>query len=264
MSTSWLILFLKEVEAINSIRRDLDRLYTKRKTIVELENDLIIIDLITACYDNLDIEREALTQLKANPKLTIFKTVISALIGIIYFSAAFLTGQIVALAVAGLFFVGTASLAWPIVLVSLIVGLSALAVYWFVERPSIEKLISSLFGFDQDKIDEFCNPEKVHREKMKLEELKTNITICKESMQTNLIENSELEGAMQEAKQELEALKLSYPRLEKTDNNPTKLSMYKSQNELSPVQQQNNFFNAKLSRPTSINNNQLSSVFLNI
>ncbi|MBA2709151.1 MAG: hypothetical protein H0U57_00960 [Tatlockia sp.] len=251
--------YLKEMKALKSIRRGLDNLFPQRKTIDELENDLLIIDLIIARHSNLDIERKFLIQLKSETTLTVLKYVIPGLIGIIYFSTAFFTGQTVALAIAGLFVAGTAPLAWPIVLVSVAIGLAALAVYWYVERPSIEKLVVSLFGWDPDQIEELCNPDKVEKEKSKLEDLKINITICKEEMLTRLFESNEWEKTLQAAENELEVLEKNDQRFVKDEKQESKLPAHSS-----IADQQDSFFNSKIFQSASSNDKQWTANFLNI
>jgi hypothetical protein len=244
-------IYLKEVESLKAIRRSLDSLYSKRQTVKELDGDLLIMELLIARYTKLDSEREALTQLEADKKLTALKYFISGLIGIIYFSTAFFTGQVVALAIAGLFVAGTAPLAWPIVVASVAIGLAALAVYWYVERPSIEKLISSLFGLDQEKIEEFCNPEKVNEEKAKLEQLQTNISACKDYMVANSSEDVEFEEANKETSLQSSANTTEIFR--KTLRKSNSLSA------LTIAEEPDGFFSRQRPRSTSLNENQLST-----
>jgi hypothetical protein len=215
-----------------------------------LEEDLQIMELIIARFSKLDKEREALTQLEKDKKLTALKYIAYGVIGLIYFSSSFFIGQAMALAIAGLFVAGTAPLSWPIVLASVAIGLSALAVYWYVERPSIEKLVSRLFGLDQDKIDEFCNPEKVAAQKAKLEQLKTNITVCKDYMAANFVENIECKNSIEEANKQIKALK----ELNLVSKQTNSLS------ELDFAEKPDNFFSTKRSRSNSLTENQPSII----
>ncbi|MBA3535186.1 MAG: hypothetical protein H0T84_01025 [Tatlockia sp.] len=255
-------IYLKEVESIKAIRRSLDSLYCRRQTLKELDDDLLIMELLIGRYNKLDSERKALTQLEADKKLTALKYFISGLISIIYFSTAFFTGQVVALAIAGLFVAGTAPLAWPIVLASVVIGLAALAVYWYVERPSIEKLISSLFGLDQEKIEEFCNSEKVNEEKLKLEQLKINISACKDYMVINYLEDAEFEISQQEANSEMN---LTSPAKIPGIFSKTSSSLRKSNSlsDLTIAEEPDSFFSVKRPRSNSLNETQLLT-FLNI
>ena len=74
-------------------------------------------------------------------------------IGLVFFSGGFFTGQSLALALLGLFCASISASFWPILLVSIAVGLAALSVYWFVERPELEKLVGRWFGRDPEKIE---------------------------------------------------------------------------------------------------------------
>lgn len=95
----------------------------------------------------------------------------AAVAGIIFFSGGFFAGQTVALAIASLFVASIAATAWPIIVASIAVGLAALSVYWFVERPGIENLISRWKGLDKDKIDQLCEDKYVDRETAKIKSL---------------------------------------------------------------------------------------------
>ncbi|MBA2652507.1 MAG: hypothetical protein H0U73_09615 [Tatlockia sp.] len=214
-------IYLKEVETIKAIRRNLTELYPKRKTVGDLEEDLQITELINARYTKLDEERMELTNLSRDKKLTVLKYVVASIIGIIYFSTAFFTGQTVALALAGFFVASIAPLSWPVILVSTIVGLAALAVYWYVERPSIEKLVSSVVGLDQDKIGLLCNPKIVEEEKTKLKQLKTNLISCKEYLKANVAENALWEKQLQTADEEIKVLMLKSEEKKEVASNST-------------------------------------------
>lgn len=244
-------LYLKEVEVIKTIRRNLDALYVERNTVEELEDDLELVDLIIARYSALDKERKKLTELAANKKLTILKYVIFTLIGIVYFGTSFFAGQIVCLAIAGLFIASVAPFSWPIILVSMVIGLSSLALYWFVERANLDKLISSLFGFDKDKIEKFCNVESVTEQKAKLDLLKTNISACKDYHQTLSNKEQEFEQALQKADKEIKELERNLSPTQGPDifnkSTPT-------------LTQENYFFNSKEEKANSFNENQQSAL----
>ncbi|MBA2657518.1 MAG: hypothetical protein H0U70_11155 [Tatlockia sp.] len=199
--------YLKEVDTIKQIRRSLTNLYVTRKTIEELDEDLQLVEVIINCFKHLDEERASLTELMTDKKLTVLKYFASGIVGLIYFSTAFFTGQSVAMAFAALFFTAIAPLSWPIIVASTVIGLAALAVYWYVERPSIERFISNLAGLNQDKIEQLCEPEKVVEQKEKLEQLKANILTCKNHLATYSEDSLSYTIQLEAATVELEMLK---------------------------------------------------------
>ncbi|CDZ75952.1 hypothetical protein BN59_00214 [Legionella massiliensis] len=216
--------YLKEVSAINAIRRNLDNEYIKRTSVAELEEDLLITELLIERYKKLDEGRASLDALMSSKKLTGLKYLVAGVIGIIYFSGGFFTGQAVVVAIAGLFVASTASLFWPIFVASFAIGLAALSVYWFVERPGIDKLVGRLCGLDQEKIESFCNLEKIAEHSTKLDNLRANIIACKDSMVAVSEENVEYATKLREANETIRelALQMARGRSEEQDQKETR------------------------------------------
>ncbi|KTC76887.1 hypothetical protein [Legionella brunensis] len=184
---------LDEFKQIKALRLELSK--TAGKTPQQLAEDLAIAELLLKRHQDLNESRIKLLQALDNPYLKVAKTATAGIAGIIFFSGGFFAGQTVALAIAGLFVSSVAATFWPVVLASVIVGLAAFSVYWFVERPGIENLISRWKGLDKEKMDALCESEVVERETNKLntliENLKQNASIetNKEQLES---ENKEL------------------------------------------------------------------------
>ncbi|MGQ3888328.1 hypothetical protein ACQUW5_04750 [Legionella sp. CNM-1927-20] len=196
--------YLKKVQYIKSIRANLRNNIQYKKTCDEIDADLQLIQLLIQLYNELDNERKALTQALERPALKATKVAAAIITGIIFFSGGFFAGQTVALAIAGLFTAGVAATFWPILVASVFVGLMAFAVYWFVERPGVENLISKWFGLDKEKIDELCNPKLVEKDKTKLNQV--------EAM---LLERREELEKFQKTQQALKVLETQYIELER-------------------------------------------------
>lgn len=198
--------YLQEVAAIKIIRKCLDERYANHQTLAELKEDLQITQLLIIRYKKLDEGRKALKESLKSPKLTALKYAVSAFIGFVCFCSGFFTGQMIAMTIAGFFVTTVAPLAWPVVLASMVVGVAALAVYWYKEHVNIEKLVTRLCGIDQDKIEELTNPEKVREQKAKLATLKTNLKICKNNFLSENSENLQQEREFQKASKEINRL----------------------------------------------------------
>lgn len=161
---------LNEFKQIQSIRLELTPV-KNNKTKQDLISDLAIAKMLQERHKALNKDRLALKAALDNPYLKIGKMVTAGLAGIIFFSGGFFAGQTVSLAIAGLFAATVAATFWPIILASIVVGIAAFGVYWFVERPGIENLISRWKGLDKEKIDALCTQTVVDEETENLDKL---------------------------------------------------------------------------------------------
>lgn len=111
-----------------------------------------IIQALIKCAESLEHDRVQYNNLTENTGLWVLKSIVSGIIGIVFFSGGFFTGQSLALAVFSLAFTSISATFWPILLISIAIGLAAFSVYWFVERPQLENLVGHWFGRDPEKI----------------------------------------------------------------------------------------------------------------
>lgn len=167
--------YLDQLKQIKAIRESILIKYNKMSP-VELEEVLRIIEVLVKRHEELDDARQKLKDALNNKGLKFAKIITAGIAGIIFFSGGYFAGQTVALSIAGLFLTTVATTFWPVVVVSLVVALAAFSVYWFVERPGIENLISRWVGLDKDKIDILCEPEAVEEEKSQLQNLQSIIS----------------------------------------------------------------------------------------
>ncbi|KTD07499.1 hypothetical protein [Legionella jamestowniensis] len=186
---------LDEFQQIKAIRYELSK--PLEKTQQQLEEDKALAVMLLKRHEALNEARDKLKKALNNPYLNAAKMATAAVAGIIFFSGGFFAGQTVALAVAGLFFTSVAATFWPVLLASVVIGLAAFSVYWFVERPGIENLISRWKGLDKEKIDALCKSKVVDRETEKLQILLNNI----EEKINALKDNAALKGKNNELTQ---------------------------------------------------------------
>lgn len=78
------------------------------------------------------------------------KLIVAGIAGVLFFSSGFFAGQTIGLA----FFAGVSASFPPVLALSIVVGLAAFAIYWFVERPGLEHLVGNKLGVDREKIDQ--------------------------------------------------------------------------------------------------------------
>lgn len=203
----------EELKHIKKIRLTLAK--TTHKNIQELEDNLDFAKIVQKRHAILEQECKKLQLALDKPYLKIGKLITSLIEGLIFFSGGYFAGQTVALACASLFLASVATTAWPIVLASVVVGFAALSIYWFVERPGIENLISKMKGLDKAKIDALCDPKAVTKETEKLnnlvEELDEKIQLQQQHMesQNKLLELTEQVGRLEQELQKTKVNKAS-------------------------------------------------------
>lgn len=166
--------YASQLSEIKLIRRKIETYCLANlsaQKLTELENLLILLQL------RLGILHKASKQfdLALNSTSTqIVKYIFSGMSSMLFFAGGFFAGQSVAAFIFGVLVTSVPSF-WPILIISSFVGLAALVVYWYMERPELEKLISNWFGLNEDKIEQLCDTDKINKEETKLTVLQDNI-----------------------------------------------------------------------------------------
>lgn len=133
-------------------------------------NEQVKYDALMEQFELLKRQSEPLADIAATYErarnalwLRITKKLASCVAGILFFSSGFFTGQALAVTIIGLTSLSAATGAGAgiIFAVAAVVGLCALAIYWFVERPALENIVSRLFGCDTDKIKKLSEKTEV-------------------------------------------------------------------------------------------------------
>jgi len=132
----------------------------------ELQQIEPVLEMLIARHQALEHPREVYNNLFKKKIFVVAKLFITVSTGVLFFSGGFFAGQYFAMAIAGLFTSAVSATFWPIVLVSLLIGLAALATYWYIERPGLEHVVSRWFGLEKDDVDKFA-ASKAHIGKLK-------------------------------------------------------------------------------------------------
>lgn len=118
--------------------------------------------LVEQRYYALALLQTKLTTALDNPLLQNANLVLSVITGLLFFSGGFFAGQTVAMVLAATILGPGAVISttfWPVLVTSLVIGMAATSIYWFVERPSIEVYVSQKFGLDSDLIEAFSEKD---------------------------------------------------------------------------------------------------------
>ncbi len=177
-SNQLLDVLVEQVEQIDRLRKKIDDRYAD-DTLDANERLALqqLIAMLVVRYNALDDVRETYLTALNNPILRAAKFATAAMTALFFFGGGFFAGQTLALAVAGLFIASVSVTFWPVVAVSSVVGLAALSLYWFVQRPGLENLVGHWMGLDKDNIEAFAGEEAVTYQKQALHKLKNNVAL---------------------------------------------------------------------------------------
>lgn len=121
-----------------------------------------MLPILNQFYLHLHEEKKAYEHRLKNFYLRFVKGIVSIFSGVLFFGYGFFGGQSLALTLVSLFVPSTVVTFWPVMAISLAVGLAAWSVYWLVERPNLENLVGRCFGLDEKKIDKLPNETITH------------------------------------------------------------------------------------------------------
>lgn len=162
--------FLEQVEQIDKLRE----VISIRCIQGDAEEQRVLLQMSTMLatrYAALDEARGIYKADLNDHYLTTAKSLTSAVAGVLFFGGGFFSGQSLGLACARLFTSSVSAVYWPILVVSFVVGFAALSIYWFVERPGLESLVSRWLGLDEDKINTFVDDNVVREQRRGLSQL---------------------------------------------------------------------------------------------
>lgn len=146
-------LYLEQLTNARSLRRRIGS-KVKGAELSELQHYLKMLQVLQERYKELREKGEDLDRLLNRVPLKVAQFVTAAVAGVLFFGGGYFAGQTVAMSVAGLFLASVTPMAWPVIAVSVLVGLAAFSIYWFVERPAVQNMIGRWMGLDKERIDE--------------------------------------------------------------------------------------------------------------
>jgi hypothetical protein len=164
--------FLKQLDQINQLKQHIDDTYTHEETNAHQRGALQrLLLMLISFYDALDETRDAYLAAVNGSVLNIAKWATAAITALFFFGGGFFAGQTLALAVAGLFVASVSATFWPIVVASIVVGLAALSLYWFVQRPALDHIVGHWMGLDKQRVDALVSKKQVSEGRLSLQHL---------------------------------------------------------------------------------------------
>lgn len=185
-------LYLQQLNLIKVIRKKIDTYCLTELSPKDLKQLELILCMLQKRFSSL-VQAGQQFELALNSKgMFLAKTLISAMSAILFFGGGFFAGQSVALFISGLM-VNTALAAFaPVTFFSTLVGFAALSIYWYVERPELNKLVSNWFGLNEDGVAKLSDKELIAKEEIKINTLKEKINSA--IRLTNKVHQEEQDG----------------------------------------------------------------------
>jgi hypothetical protein len=172
--------YLLQMNEIKAIRKKINSYNLATMSLEELQQLEHIVSILEKRFQSvLRASKQFDAALNSNTML-IVKEVFSSAAGLLFFGSGFFAGQSVALYVLGLFITAVTPTFWPVILFSVLVGVAAFSLYWYVQRVGVKQLISGWFGLDEEKIALLCDENKLEHNEEKLISLKEKITSTRE------------------------------------------------------------------------------------
>ena len=167
--------YLLQLQMIKLIRKKIDDCYLADLSPSELQQLESIISMLQKRFESLTKASKQFEQALNSGNIQTVKSLISGVSALLFFGGGFFTGQSVALFMSSLIINSAIPPFWPVLIFSAIVGLAALSIYWYIERPVLNQLVSSWFGLNEESVQKLCDSSLATKEAKKLENLKGKI-----------------------------------------------------------------------------------------
>ncbi|WP_428414232.1 hypothetical protein, partial [Legionella sp.] len=175
--------YLQEYNEIKTIRKKIAKYSLLRLSENELQQLEQIITLLEQRFTQFSAISEQFEQALYGGQLHFAKLALSIVFAALRFGGSFCAAQTVSLSLFGLIMTTVSPASLPILLCSTLVGLAAMSLYWFVEFPGLESVVSSWLGLDETKIAALCNRDTLAKQQEKLGNLKEHIREATETKQ---------------------------------------------------------------------------------
>lgn len=167
--------YLQQYNEIKNIRKKIAKYSLLGLPEEELPPLEQIATVLEQCFAQLSAASHQFEQARHSGQLHTVKLALSTIFAALRFGGSFCAAQTVSLSLFGLIMTTVSPASLPILLCSTLVGLAAMSLFWFVEFPGLESLVSNWLGLDEARIAALCNPDSLTSEQEKLGNLKKHI-----------------------------------------------------------------------------------------
>lgn len=167
--------YLMQLQKIKAIRKKINDYILLDMSASELQQLHQILGALEKRFQSLKAATKQFEEAVNSNTVQMAKTVISGVSALLYFGSGFFAGQSVSLFVSSLALNSTLPISWIAIIFSVIVGLAAVSVYWYVERPGLEKLVTQWFGLNEEIVEKLCDEDLLAKEEKKLAGLREKV-----------------------------------------------------------------------------------------
>ncbi|MDR3502306.1 MAG: hypothetical protein P4L79_06950 [Legionella sp.] len=167
--------YLQQYDEIKNIRKKIAKYSLLRLPEDELQHLAQIVTLLEQRFTQLRTAGDQFEQVLHSGQMHSAKLALSTISAALLFGGSFCAAQTASLCLFGLIMTTVTPASLPILLCSTLVGLAALSLYWYVEFPGLESVVSNWLGLDETKIAALCNRDSLTSEQEKLGNLKEQI-----------------------------------------------------------------------------------------
>lgn len=168
--------YLFQLQKIKAIRKKINNYTLVAMSQEDLQQLELILSMLQKRFMFLAVASKQFDEALNSKNVQMIKTALSGVSALFFFGGGFFAGQSVALFVSSLVLESVLPTFWPIIVFSALVGLAALSIYWYVERPGLEKLVTNWFGLNEEKVQQLCDKNSLDIEAKKLASLKEKVT----------------------------------------------------------------------------------------
>ena len=171
--------YLLQMEEIKAIRKKIGRMIISPELSNEdedLSELLVTLEMLEFRLAKLVEDSKFFKNAVQSPKMILAKNIFAGVAGLLFFGGGFFAGQSVALFMLSLVLTGMTVTSIPVIALSVVVGLAAFSLYWYIERVGLKALISGWFGLDEEKIKDLPDEELLNVQCEKISVIKNYIS----------------------------------------------------------------------------------------
>ncbi len=169
-------IYSQQLEDTKLIRKKLEGYKSANLSIDELKQLQLILTMLLQNHHQLALAGGQFETILHSNQMELAKVVISSIAAALFFGSGFCAGQTFALYVLGLFLSALTPASIPVILFSVLVGLAACCLYWYVDFPGLKGLVSGWFGLNEEKITELCSKPTLNKQENMLKQLNEEVT----------------------------------------------------------------------------------------
>ncbi|AUH73924.1 hypothetical protein CAB17_05400 [Legionella sainthelensi] len=167
--------YLSQLQKIKAIRKKINSYTLVAMSQEDLQQLELILSMLQKRLMFLVGASKQFDEALNSKNVQMIKTALSGVSALFFFGGGFFAGQSVALFISSLVLDSVLPTFWPIIVFSVLVGLAALSIYWYVERPGLEKLVTNWFGLNEEKVQRLCDKSALEIEAKRLASLKEKV-----------------------------------------------------------------------------------------